>query len=725
MPLARHRKKSVHRSSPRDEGLIRKVLPPGVSIALLMATTGALAELPNQDDIALPPLDVRAQRRDDYRTPQSDLFKLPDPIQETPQSITVVPKEVMRQQAIFNLNDALRRVPGISLTAGEGGGAQGDNLTLRGFNARNDLFLDGVRDFGQYSRDTFNLEAVEVLKGPSSVMFGRGSTGGVINQVSKAPQPSAFYGGSITLGTGSFGRGTLDLNAPLVQDVLSARLNVMWQESGVSGRDYVEINRRGVAPSLSLRIGPATTLTGYYLYLNSFGKPDYGLPYLFGQPARVERTTSYMLKDSDHERDDVHILTLRLDHAFTDDVRMRNTSRYAYYHRDSQVSPPRIVGTPAPGTPLERILVNRNTVQRDQTDTNVTNQTDFSIRFDTWGLKHQVNTGVELAHETFQQTRLNFSPFPQTLLVNPDPTPNLAAFNKVPAAKAESDARSAGIYAVDEITLTPHWKVMAGLRYDVFDAFFRNREVAFADGRTDTAWSPRAALVFLPTAMQTYYVSYGTSFNPSAEGLALAANNADAEPETNQSVEIGAKWELLRNRLSLRGAAFHVVKDNARTTDPATGIQENEGKQRVRGFEAEVVGTILPRWNIFAGYTYLNSRILEAKDVASGIPVEGKRGINVPEHTASLWTTVDIGDRWQVGGGAVFVDRRYANNINTNKVPSYARGDATVAFRPFSQFELRMNILNVSNELYFDQVAGGQAVPGAGRTFLFTGTLTY
>jgi catecholate siderophore receptor len=289
--------------------------------------------------------------------PATDLYKLPDLLKDTPQSITVVPQQIIREEAVFNLRDVLRNVTGISLAAGEGGGAQGDNLTLRGFSARNDLYIDGVRDIGQYARDTFNLESVEVLKGPSSVMFGRGSTGGVIKQVSKTPNLTPSYVVSGTGGSGPFYRGSVDLNQPLGGSA-AFRLNAFGMDSEVEGREEVHVRRWGAAPTFTIGLGTPTRLTASYYYLQDDNQPDYGFRYLFGKPAPVERNTYFGLNDRDFEKDRVHIGTLRLEHAFTDDIRLRNTLRYAFYGREAAVSTLSIVGTPTPATPLSSIRAN-------------------------------------------------------------------------------------------------------------------------------------------------------------------------------------------------------------------------------------------------------------------------------------------------------------------------------------------------------------------------------
>jgi catecholate siderophore receptor len=700
-----------------------RLLGPTVGFGLLFGATTSFAQTAGSEDITLPPVDVRGHGHD-YRNRQLDIFKLPDPVKDTPQSITVVPQEVIREQAVFNLRDVLRNVSGISLAAGEGGGAQGDNLTLRGFSARNDLYIDGVRDLGQYARDAFNLESVEVLKGPSAVMFGRGSTGGVINQVSKTPQPTASYIASGTAGSGPTFRGTLDLNQPLGGSA-AIRLNAMGMDADVPGRNEVHIERFGVAPSVAIGLGGPTRLTLSYAYLQDDNVPDYGFPYVFGKPADVDRDNWYGFTQRDFERDSVHIGTARLEHAFSEDIRLRTTLRYAYYHREATVSPPSLPTPPAPGTPLSAINVSVPGTARNQHDGNLTSVTDLIVKFPTRPFKHTLVTGVELARETSDVIRWTFNNVPTLNLVHPQLDADLSRMTRAKNFDATTTALAFGLYAVDEVALTEQWKIVGGLRYDLFDAEFKNTFAAQRFSRTDEMLSPRAALVFQPTKAQTYYFSYGTAFNPSAEAISLAINNAGAEPEETRTFELGAKWDLLSGALGLTSAIFEIQKTNARTTDPALGVQVLEGRQRVRGFEIGAIGRILPGWNIFAGYSYLDSRVVESLDINNGVRVQGKRIANVPANTLSLWTTYDVTDQWQVGGGVIYVGQRYANNGNTNSVPGYARGDVTVAYRPIKPLELRLNIINISDEVYFDQVNPQHVVPGAARTFLFTATVRF
>jgi len=281
---------------------------------------------------------------------ESSSPKYAGPLRNTPQSISVVPRQIMEAQGAMTLRDTLRNVAGISIAAGEGG-SQGDNLTIRGFTARNDLFIDGMRDFGSYYRDPFNLEQVEVLQGPSSVTFGRGSTGGVVNQASKAPNLGRILSGDIVFGSDRTRRVTFDFNAPapMLGPTAAFRLNIMGDEQNVAGRDVTENRRFGAAPTLALGLGTATRLTLSYLHQTANDIPDYGVPWLFNGPAPVNRTNYYGFKTGNFLRTYDDIGTARVDHDFNSKVTLRNQARYANYVRNVQITEPQVL-TPSLST---------------------------------------------------------------------------------------------------------------------------------------------------------------------------------------------------------------------------------------------------------------------------------------------------------------------------------------------------------------------------------------
>jgi catecholate siderophore receptor len=726
--MSRHRTRRDHRrtkNTRQKQQCHYKLMGQTVALTVALATSNAMPqEADRRETFTLPPVDVQDQRSR-YVPHNLGLSRLPQPVRDIPQSITVVPQELMQEQAVTSFRDALRNVTGISLAAGEGGGAQGDNLTLRGFSARNDYFLDGIRDQGSYTRDVFNLESIEVLKGPSAVLFGRGSTGGAINQISKTPRLEPLYSATLSVGTGQLLRGTADVDQPLSK-TSALRVNLLAHDQEFVDRNEAHAQRFGFAPSIAFGLGTPTQLTLSYLVQTEDNIPDYGIPYLFGEPAPVDRENFYGLAEEDFEKVLLNTFTVRLDHRFNEQLNVRNTLRYSRTDRQAEVTTLSILGTPTPDTPLSSIQVNRGTRPgRDTEESILSNQVDLTVRFHTLAFKHTLSTGLEVARETFDATRFTHANVPPADLLNPNVRPDTSRETETISARTSTETTSFAIYAVDQIRLLPQLDLIGGLRFDLFDAdvdsFLNNQSF----NRTDTKVSWRAGLVFRPTSTQSYYFSSGTSFNPSGEALALAANNANTPPEENISYEVGAKIGLFDDTLSLQGALFRIDKINARTTDPDTLLLVLEGKQRVQGVEVGLIGRPLPRWNVFTGFTYLDSKILEALDVQNGIPVQGKEMQNIPRYSATLWTTYDIGEQWQVGTGVLYLSERLANTSNTNEVPKTVRWDATVAYQFNKNIQLRLNALNLTDELYFDGIHPSHVVPGAGRTFILSGNFRY
>ncbi|MDI3308455.1 MAG: TonB-dependent siderophore receptor [Acetobacteraceae bacterium] len=702
---------------------LRRPLPtlqPSLGIAGigLLAALPAVAQTPPAA-LALPEIDVRTEAPSPYRRDAQPMVRLPTTVADTPQSVSVVPKEVMQERGANSVREALRNVTGISLAAGEGG-ASGDNLTLRGFSARTDFYIDGIRDIGQYTRDPFFLDSIEVLKGPSSVAFGRGSTGGVINQTTRLPQPLNF--GEVTLSAYSpMGlRSTADVN--LAAGDVAARLAAMATHVNVANRDHVYNERWGVAPSVTWGINGPTQLTLSYLHQSEQNIPDYGVPFLFGRPAPVPHHNFYGQNGVDQELTETDVATLRLSHRFNDSVTLRNTLRMGNYARELRATAPRIIGSPTPQTPLESILVNRQAQFRNALDTQLVNQTEAVLNFRTGPLTHAALVGFEIGRESSKTVRFTATGRPPANLLFPNW--NDSATFVVSLNPTNGDVRTVAdtiaTYAIDQIRIGEMFEVLLGGRWDRFDADFRNRTTGQAFSRLDDMFSWRAALVFKPIPSVRTYFAYGTSFNPSAESLTLAANNANLAPEKNESFEIGASWEALEG-LRLSGALFRINKTNARTPDPVNGtLLVLAGQQRVDGFELQATGRITRDWNIIAAYTYLSSEIL-----SSNTPAEvGKELPNVAPSTAALWTTYDLPLGFQIGGGLSYIGRRYADTANTNKVPGYVRYDAALSWQPqegpLQGLRLQLNALNLGDTRFYESVYPGHAVPGAGRTFILT-----
>ena len=665
-----------------------------------------------------------------YKTDSLALPKLNEPLRDVPKSVSVVPREVMNDQNTTTLRDALRNVAGISIAAGEGG-AQGDNLTLRGFTARGDIFLDGMRDFGSYYRDPFILQEVDVLKGPESVMFGRGSTGGIINQESKIPALAPFVAGALTLGTDRTRRATIDLDEPVPQlgEHAAFRLNLMGHDSQVADRDVAENRRFGLAPALTLGLGTATRLTFSYLHLSADDTPDYGIPWLFDHPARVNRENFYGF-DSDFLKTDADIGTVRLEHDFNADFSLRDQVRYANYSRDFRITEPRIsVGT-TPTTPPDTITITRNQLSGRSVETFFQNQFDLTARFDTGFIRHTLVTGFEAGRETSDPTRFAYTNVPPTHLLFPDEGQRFSG-----AASVSSDVRTTaigvGIYALDSLHLSEHWEVSGGFRWDYFDADFANAVNGQKFNRVDEMLSWRAALVYKPVEMGSLYFSYGTSFNPSAESLSLSAANANTPPEKNETFELGTKWDLFKERLLLRAAVFRTDKTNAREPDPDDPTQNVlGGRQRVHGAEFEAAGRLTEHWQIFAGYAWLDSEVVSSAFFPGSV---GFPLANVPKHTFNLWTTCELPWNLEVGGGLNYVGSRTASSTapldpttgRLKEAPDYWTLNAMIKYRLNKHVELQANFYNLADNEYTDQIHPGHLVPGAGFSALFSANFKY
>jgi len=652
---------------------------------------------------------------------KSTLDKVGTKILDTPQSVNVIPLEVLHQQGTTTLADALKSVPGITLNAGEGGG-HGDNVNLRGFSASDDLFLDGLRDTGTYFRDSFDLESVEVYKGPSSTLFGRGSTGGVVNQVSKTPETYPIDELRLTTGTNAMLRGTADVNY-VVDDTTALRVNAMGESSHVADRDAVRNRRWGIAPSAAFGMGTDTQLTLNYLYQDEDDIPDYGIPFLNGKPAPVRRSNYYGLRDDDRSRTHVNVATAKFEHDFANGITFTDLARYGNYNFDFHMTAPAYNPAPPPGTPLGDILVYRDRPSSLGTITTWMNESDLSWKFATGPITHTLIAGAEIDSETAALTRLvnQESSIAPTSLLHPDAdeaVPHQSAIRQKPTTKTNT----IGLYAMDTVQLDPHWQIVGALRWDHFDANFRQPiSPATHFSHTDSIVSPRASLVYKPEENQTYYFSYGTSFNPSAENLSLSASNADLGPEKDRTFELGGKIAVLDGLLSLTAAAFNTEMTNARISDPLNpGLQALTGNLRVNGVEFDATGRITPNWEVQAGYTYLDaqSKGLVAAGVKGDVP-------NTTHHQANLWSVYDFDSGWKLGGGFTYLGRRVANAGGTAHVPGFVVWDAMASYQLSDNLALQLNGYNLFDRNYFlnsyyTRDVENHVIPGAGRTFTLT-----
>lgn len=707
----------------------------------------AKSDTPDAPETALPEVKARAARERD-NTRAATGAKFDTPLRDIPQSVTVIDRKMLDSQAAASLKDSLRNVPGITLGAGEGG-VIGDNINLRGFSARTDVYLDGMRDRGQYTRDVFSLAAVEVLKGPSSMLFGRGSTGGVINQVSKRPE--LRNGGEVgaTVGTDDYYRVTADIERRL-SDTSAARIAIFGQDIR-STRDVERRRDAGIAPSVRFGIDTPTEVTVAALIQRNNDVPDYGFPFVSSNGAGTVRkpvlaapNVFYGYSDDRFDQS-VNVLTATVQHKLSPTMTLRNRTLASHNTTEAVPSPLGAVtrvsgGTPTLADPLDQLRATRGGPDRELRDRSLLNQTDVVVKLAAGGVQHTLTGGIELGREENRENRYvwNTAAADATVdLGNAAAGPRRGARALTRTVTTTADTLAA--YVNDQVDIGAHWKLVAGLRGERFKAkselvkhtlpadFPADTTVA-AQPKSETVWSPRAGVLYQPDAAQTWYLSYGTSFNPSAETVSASASTAALEAEKNRSVEAGVKWDLLDGELTLNGALFRTEKTNARTRDGAGSVQVNAGRIRVQGAELGLTGRITPAWQVFGGYTFLDGRIVSSPEVGTGvdagIAAQGKRAPNTPRHTATVWSTFRLAPEWEVGGGVLAASKRTLNNFETAEVDGYTRVDATVAWLR-KDIEVRLNLQNLTDEHYFEGSSAGRATPVRGRTALASVTYRF
>ena len=591
-----------------------------------------------------------------------------------------------------------------------------------------------MRDFGSYYRDPFNMQEVAVLQGPSSVTFGRGSTGGVVNQETKVAQLDHILTGTVELGTDQTKRITADIDRPLpsLGAGTAFRLNLMGHDSKFAGRDIAENRRFGIAPSLAFGLGTPTRFTLSYLHEGADDTPDYGIPWLFNGPAPVERRNYYGFEHGNYLKTNVDMGTAKFEHDISSKISLRNQVRYAHYHRDVRITEPQInaatLDTDPLATPLSQIGVLRNQITVNSTETFLEDQADVTMRFRTGSLRHTVVAGAEGGRETsspFRQ-RFDLNTVPKTGLLHPDTSQPFAGV--VPSSgltDTHVTAISAGAYVLDTVSLLPKLDITGGVRVDRFDATVDQSLPVTPTSpfkRVDVMPSWRGAVVFKPVAGASIYFDYGTSFNPSAETLALTVATQNAPPEESRTFEVGTKWDLYSRKLSLRAAAFRTDKTNARETVNATTAVLS-GSQRVNGVQVQANGYITSRWEVLASYAYLDGFV--TKSVVFPLSV-GAQLANVPRNTFSTWSNFQLPWRLSVGGGADFVDSRTASSTTpldpvtglVKQVPGYWVFSAMAKYPLTEHIELRANVYNLADKYYYDQIHPAHIVPGAARSAL-------
>lgn len=694
--------------------------------------------------------------------------KFTQPLVDTPQTIAVIKREVLQQQGATSLSEALRNTPGITMQMGENGNSQtGDAIFMRGFDTSGSIFVDGVRDVGSVSRDTFNLEQVEVVKGPSGSDNGRGASSGYVNLISKSPQRNDFGSASLSAGTDQRQRATLDLNRSLEDAIPGAalRLNLVAQDYGTPGRDQVKTERWGIAPSLAFGLGTPTRTVLSYLHMRHDNRPDGGVStygkrgYLYGSllAGPAVDSSNYYGARGDHDDVTVDQFTLRFEHDFAPGTTLRNTTRVGHTDQTLLVTGVNAVTTPD-GDPSGYTVVRSRHGKRQSNDI-LTNQTNLNTEFKTGFVEHTLSTGIEFIYER-QRTET-----PQTLTNTVYPVdlrqpvanlydPSLDDIFLTPPYKGaytRGSTASAALYAFDTLKLSQQWLLNGGVRWERFHTETNSATFTAATASTaetlvqnpqltmsDTLVSWKFGAVYKPAANGSVYASVSNAYLPPAGNnftLATTANSAnrpDLDPQEGRNIELGTKWDLLDGKLAATAAIYRSENKKELVSDGAASPTYAQiGKRRVDGAELGLVGQLMPALTVSAGLSYMDSEIVRGVPAGSSTN-QGGVIVFTPKWTFSSWASYKLPMGLTIGGGARYVDTmaRSSNLTTTSNLletPDYWVVDAMVGYELSKNLSLQLNVYNLFDREYIAAInnGGSRYVPGAERNALLSANLSF
>ncbi|KMM79747.1 TonB-dependent receptor [Pseudomonas deceptionensis] len=677
--------------------------------ALLYAGFGNAATL-------LPELSISASEAeaDDPRVKDvTTATRTSTPARYVPQAIDSVKTANLLDYGINSIGEALSGIPNVSSTAD----TRFDSLRIRGFDASNDFYLDGIRDDSQYVRDLHNIERIEVLKGPAAVLYGRGSQGGIINRVSKMPQ----FGRQSSIQAQGGSEDLRSLYADLStdpSDTISLRLN-MGNEDKNSFRDNVSGNRQLFAPSMSWQITPDLNWLVQYEYSRYNRTPDRGIPSINGRPADVSRGTSYGGKN-DYIDDKTQNLRSRLSYELSENWQLRHT--LGVFKLDSEFE-----NTYLTGYDPKINKVNRQSWQQDMSTRNIFNNVEIEGGFDTFGLEHRLLTGLEIGSQRRDPKLYKAASVPAVDLYNPDRTLHPAGAMPI-FSDSHTEVESQGLYVQDQIRLNDQWQVLAGLRYDRFDIESTNylKKTDRTEDRQSHSTSPRLGVVWTPLENHSFYASWTKTFSPVGGGLigitpGAAGNTNDLSPELTKQKEIGVKSDWMDDRLSTTLAVYELELYNRRTKDPDDPtITLLSGLQRSRGIELTASGKLGGNWYMRGGIGLQDATVVKDNN-----GLEGKRINGVAKHNGSLYVTWKPEMGWYAETGLTLVGQRYADNQNTVTLAGYGRWDALAGYRE-KDWDVSGALTNLTDRYYYaSATSAAQIMPGEPRSLVMTGTYKF
>ena len=646
----------------------------------------------------------------------SSATKTATPLRDVPQSVTIVTRELIKDQLMMSMADVVRYVPGIAAHQGEN---NRDDVVIRGNRSSADFFVNGVRDDVQYYRDLYNLERVEALKGPNAMIFGRGGGGGVVNRVTKEAGFAPVRGATLQAGAYDNRRVTGDVNQPLT-DTVAFRMNGMFEDSG-SFRNGVALERGAVNPTLTFTPGGRTRITAGYEYLRDVRVADRGITSFQGRPAGVDDSTFYGNPRDSHVRAQVNLASALVEHRFAG-ATLRNRTMVGRYRRFYQNFVP---GAATPDAAQVALTAYNNATDR----TNVFNQTDVTWAASTGRLRHTLLAGAEAGRQASDNFRMSgfFNNTAASILVPfAQPTITTPVTFRQNATDADNHVRAtiAAGFVQDQVEVSRHLQLIGGVRVDRFDLQYQNNRNGSELARTDILVSPRAGLVFKPAAPVSIYGSYGVSYLPSSgdQFSSLTVITQQLKPEQFTNYEAGMKWDPLPG-LSLATALYRVDRTNTRSTDPndPTRIVQT-GSQRTNGYELGASGQVMPAWRLAGGYAWQDAFVTSATVAAR----TGAKAGQVPRHTFSLWNTYQFHPRLAAGAGIVHRSDMFAAVDNTVTLPGYTDADVAAFFTIRKGLRLQANVENLCDVKYFVNADSNTNIsPGRPRAVRLALVLAY
>lgn len=681
--------------------------PPRIALAVAGSLVATAAFAQESKPALMPVVQVVGAAEGGYVEKASvSVMKTDTLLRDTPQSVTVITRQLMNDQAMQSIADAIRYVPGIVTAQGEG---NRDTAVFRGNSSTGDFYIDGMRDDVQYYRDFYNIDSVEAIKGANAMIFGRGGSGGVINRVSKQAGWAPVREATASVGSHGHKRAAVDVGGAISADV-AVRVNAMAEQSD-SYRNGVELERKGINPTMTLRAGKNTSVSLGYEHFRDDRIADRGVPSFNGRPYNADESTFFGNAELSPTAVRVNAVSAYIEHDFGNSLVLRNRTRVANYDKFYQ----NVYANGAVNASTGRLAVG---AYYDATErTNSFNQTDLTFSITTGSVAHKFATGVEFGRQETDNIRRAgvFAANASVPATNPVYTGGVS----FPAATTSnySVANVASVYVQDQIVFSPQWQAVAGLRYDRFSVDFNNRlatsNAAFEV--TDTPVSPRAGLIYKPVEAMSLYATYSRAYVPRAgdQLTSLTASNRAFDPEKFDNVEVGMKWDMTP-ALSTSVAIYQLDRTNVVVPGAVAGTSVLVDGQTTKGVELGMSGQVTPAWSVMGGYAYQDAELTADQSATAR---SGAKLAMVPKHTFSLWNRYNINQQLGAALGVAYRDSLYTSTSNTVTLPSFTRVDGAVYYRLSKQYRLQLNVENLLDKTYWASAHNDNNItPGAPRS---------